>query len=361
MITPSPAPTASGSGSGPSRAASELVEPESLERVAGDPPSESAGGPLVRIEELGKSYGSFQALADCSFQIEPGEIFGLLGPNGAGKTTLLRCLLGFIRATRGRATIGGYDCWSQRTAAHRLLTYLPAQPQLPRLLRGRDVLRFFADIRPDGPDGPGGRVTAAARHQQALGLADRLQLDLSRWVALMSTGMRQKLALAAALSAALLPGDVPLVFLDEPTANLDPDVRSQLLQELSALRRQGKTVVFSSHVLSEIEEICDRVAVLAKGRLVGISEIKQLQESSLIRGRRQDGHRQLPIPEPVRWTEEGRFEFQTDRPLPAVLSILLPVGLAELKVQPLGLLDVYHQHLTYVAGPADGSEKVGQR
>ncbi|MBL8889232.1 MAG: ABC transporter ATP-binding protein [Planctomycetaceae bacterium] len=308
--------------------------------------------PLIQVEELGKVYGNFTALDRCSLQIHAGEIFGLLGPNGAGKTTLMRCLLGFIRPTSGRARIGGFDCWTQRTQAHSLLTYMPAQPQLPRLMRARDVLRFFADVRPPMPSEAGRESTTTAiesttspatrRFERACQLADRLQLDLNRWVALMSTGMRQKLAIAATLCS-----DAPLVFLDEPTANLDPDVRSQLLQELDDLRRRGTTIVFSSHVLSEIEQICDRVAVLAKGRLVGLSEMHRLQQGSVITGKL-PSNTKLEVPgERIDWTEPGRFKWQSYRPLEELLPSLLSLGVSELKIENLGLLDIYHQHLSY--------------
>ncbi len=322
--------------------------------------------PLIRVEGLGKSYGDFRALDHCSLQIHPGEIFGLLGPNGAGKTTLMRCLLGFVRPTSGRATIGGFDSWAQRTEAHALLSYMPAQPQLPRLLRARDVLRFFAEVRPPRPQGvpsqkkqpprlaPAAKVgpsAASVRFERACQLADRLQLDLNRWVALMSTGMRQKLAIAATLCA-----ETPLVFLDEPTANLDPDVRSQLLQELETLRANGTTVVFSSHVLSEIEQVCDRVAVLAKGKLVGISEMRQLQQGSVITGRLPAGTIWGPIGESVEWTAPDRFKWQSYRPLEDVLPGLLSLGVRDLKIETLGLLDVYHRHLAYHAG-GEASER----
>lgn len=315
--------------------------------------------PLLDVQGLGKRYGDFQALSDCHLQVAAGEIFGLLGPNGAGKTTLMRCLLGFLRPTSGRALIGGYDSWSQRTQAHGLLSYMPAQPQLPRLLRARDVLRFFADVRPRSAGSAslpaGGRPvqlsvsTASQRYERACQLADRLQLDLSRWVALMSTGMRQKLAIAATLCA-----DVPLVFLDEPTANLDPDVRSQLLHELASLRAAGTTVVFSSHVLSEIEQVCDRVAVLAKGRLVGLTDMRQLQRGSVISGV-WTGNQPPPVASTPtsgwQWLDAARFKWLTAEPLEQVLPELLRGGVQDLRVQTMGLLDVYHQHLAY-HGPA---------
>jgi ABC-2 type transport system ATP-binding protein len=313
---------------------------------------------LIQVEALSKSYGGFTALDHCSLNIHAGEIFGLLGPNGAGKTTLMRCLLGFICPTSGRARIGGFDCWAQRTDAHSLLTYMPAQPQLPRLMRARDVLRFFAEVRPpqrsphhDGAATRGHSATpttaaseATQRFERACQLADRLHLDLNRWVALMSTGMRQKLAIAATLCS-----DAPVVFLDEPTANLDPDVRSQLLQELEILRANGTTVVFSSHVLSEIEQVCDRVAVLAKGQLVGLSEMRKLQQGSVITGRLPDQSVWESHGEKVEWPQPNRFKWQSYRPLEEILPVLLSLGVRELKIDSLGLLDIYHQHLAYQA------------
>lgn len=323
-------------------------------RVVGQMANETGVTPLIQVEALGKVYGNFTALDRCSLQIHSGEIFGLLGPNGAGKTTLMRCLLGFIRPTSGLAKIGGFDCWAQRTQAHSLLTYMPAQPQLPRLMRARDVLRFFADVRPPMPAGVGQQPVAAThdptsspaahRFERACHLAERLQLDLNRWVALMSTGMRQKLAIAATLCA-----NAPLVFLDEPTANLDPDVRSQLLQELASLRAAGTTIVFSSHVLSEIEQICDRVAVLAKGQLVGLSEMRALQQGSVITGRLPTDAKLEASGEQIEWIEPGRFKWQSYRPLEELLPGLLSLGVRDLKIESLGLLDIYHQHLAYRA------------
>lgn len=301
-----------------------------------------ADAPLVVIRKLSKRYGEFAALTDCSFEIRQGEIFGLLGPNGAGKTTLMRSLLGFIQPSSGAAMIGGFDCWRQRTRVHQLLTYMPAQPQLPRLMQARDVLRFFANVRPNPAD------QQRAAFERGCALAERLKLDLSRWVALMSTGMRQKLAIAATLCA-----DVPLIFLDEPTANLDPDVRSQLLHELAELRQQGKTIVFSSHVLPEIEQICDRVVVLAAGELVGISKLKELSQGSLLKGRLNEptlleaSIRQDPE---FKCDPTGRFQWQTYQPLEGVLPRLLAAGACDLRIQALGLMDVYRQHLSYSAG-----------
>ena len=187
---------------------------------------------LVRSQSLSKRYGRLAALHDCSFDVARGEILGLLGPNGAGKTTLLRLLTGYLKPTAGRATIDGLDCYRQSVEVHKRLAYLPGDARLFRNLNGRQTLDFFARLR------------TTATLTRALQLAERLQLDLTRRVRQMSTGMRQKLALAIALTP-----DVPLVILDEPTANLDPTVRRDVIELIREARAHGKTVVFSSAVL----------------------------------------------------------------------------------------------------------------
>src|SRR5206468_7233994 len=136
----------------------------------------------------------------------------------------------------------GLDCYRQSVAVHARAAYLPGEPRVFRRMRGRDVLRFFSAVRPDG------------NFQRALSIAERLELDLSRQVATSSTGMRQKLALAAVMAA-----DAPLCILDEPTSSLDPTARREVLKMVREVRERGRTVVFSSHVLSEVEEVCDRV------------------------------------------------------------------------------------------------------
>ena len=203
---------------------------------------------LIETHSLTKRYRDLAALDDCTFGVARGEVFGLLGPNGAGKTTLLRLLLGYLKPASGRALIDGLDCYRQSVRVRRVVSYLPGEARLFRSMRGRQVLKFFAEIRPEG------------NLQRSIELAERLELELSRRVAYMSTGMRQKLALAATLAA-----DTPLVILDEPTSNLDPTVRGIVLDLVSEARRHGCTVVFSSHVLSEVEAVCDRVAFLRRG------------------------------------------------------------------------------------------------
>ena len=185
---------------------------------------------LVRTNLLTKHYGPRAALEDCTLQVGRGEVFGLLGPNGSGKTTLLRLLLGYLRPTAGSAEIDGHDCYRDSVAVHRRTAYLPGETRLFPEMRCTDVLRFFADVR------------GQATYERSLEIARRLDLDLTRRVPQLSTGMKQKLALAGALAA-----ETPLVILDEPTSNLDPTVRGEVIALVREAKAAGRTVIFLRH------------------------------------------------------------------------------------------------------------------
>ncbi|MEK6239223.1 MAG: ATP-binding cassette domain-containing protein, partial [Planctomycetales bacterium] len=197
---------------------------------------------ILITRNLGKQYGDTRALTDCNLEVEAGEVFGLLGPNGAGKTTLIRLVMGFLRPTTGGAFVDGRDCLRESVEVHRRTAYLPGEARLFRSMRGRTALRFFSEVHPRG------------NFDQALRTAERLDVDLSRRVSACSSGMRQKLSLAAVFSL-----QAPLMVLDEPTTHLDPTARRETLKLVRECQLAGRTVLFSSHVLSEVEEVCDRV------------------------------------------------------------------------------------------------------
>lgn len=221
----------------------------------------------VETKGLSKSYGSNQALADCELQIPNGCVFGLLGPNGAGKSTLLRTLLGFLYPTRGTGAIAGFDIVKDRLRARQQVAYLPGDARLMRSMRGGSLLRWFSGLHPHG-SWPAAQV-----------VADRLELDLTRRVMFMSTGMRQKLALSIVLGC-----QAPIIVLDEPTANLDPTVRHTVLQLIREIRAQGRSVVLSSHIFSDIDETCDHVAILRAGEIVARVDVPQLKYSHWVSG-----------------------------------------------------------------------------
>jgi ABC-2 type transport system ATP-binding protein len=283
---------------------------------------------FVETNELTKRYGDVTALYECSLQVRRGEVFGLLGPNGAGKTTLLRMLLGFLHPTSGTARIDGFDCCRASLDVRQRVSYLPGEVRLFRQMRGRDVLKFFA------------RVRSAGNLKRAIALAEQLDLNLSRRVSMMSTGMRQKLALAATLSA-----DTPLIILDEPTSNLDPTVRGTVMKMVAKARRQGRTVMFSSHVLSEVEETCDRVVILRAGRLVHTQVMSELRRRhrihALLRGRVPPVPADLDQALTIEQGEDGRVIIETPGELSPLLGWLSTLDLHEVRIEPVGLRAVY--------------------
>ena len=222
---------------------------------------------FVETDQLSKSFGSFAALSSCSLTIEKGTIFGLLGPNGAGKSTLIRLLMGFLTPTEGRALINGFNCHQQSLAVRQVTSYLPGDARLDRQYRGRTILKLFTALRVDG---------CLAK---ALEIAEFLELDVRRKVGAMSTGMRQKLAVTIALA-----NEAPFIIMDEPTANLDPTVRQQILGLLRLKREEGKTILFSSHILDEVEAISDTVGFLKQGKLITTAEIKTLRNNHRLTG-----------------------------------------------------------------------------
>lgn len=283
--------------------------------------------PFVKTESLTKMFGTFTALDRCSLSIEQGEVFGLLGPNGAGKSTLIRLLMGFMNPTSGLATISGLDTLKQRVEVHKLISYLPGDARLFRMMRGRSTLKLFCSFRED------------ASLDVAMEVADRLELDLSRWVGLMSTGMRQKLALAICFA-----NQAPLLILDEPTANLDPTVRGQVMKMIMEARKAKRTVIFSSHVLPEIEDTCDRVGILRKGKLVHLESMSSLMKQHRIRAKITG--ELPPVPETldslisVKRVEDN-IQIETPGELATVLKWLADASLADVYVQPIGLRSVY--------------------
>jgi ABC-2 type transport system ATP-binding protein len=287
---------------------------------------------LVITEHLTKRYGGFAALDGCSVGVRAGEVFGLLGPNGAGKTTLLRLLLGYLAPSSGTARIAGFDCVSQSLEVRARTAYLPGEARLFRRMTGHAVLDFFSGLRRECSRAASGRV------------AERLELDCSRQVSRMSTGMRQKLALAVVLAI-----DAALVILDEPTANLDPTARAEVLRLVREARDAGRTVIFSSHVLSEVEETCDRVAILRKGRLVHEQSIEQMRRSHRITARLTGDLGDLPADlgrhVTVAHGDDGLVTMESGEPLTTLLGWLARLPLAEIRIEPIGLGGIYEHYV----------------
>jgi len=222
-----------------------------------DMPSTSA----ISTQGLTKHYGSVQALSGLTLDVRQGEIFGFLGPNGSGKSTTIRTLLGFLHATSGEASVLGMDVARESVEIRRLTGYLPGGIALYDSLTGEQVLDYLVDMQGREPYRRGE-------------LCQRLELSasvLKRKVRDYSRGMRQKIGVVQALQH-----DPELAILDEPTEGLDPLMQQAFYRILDDLRREGRTVFFSSHVLSEVERLCDRVAIIRAGHLMAIHDVTEL-------------------------------------------------------------------------------------
>lgn len=219
----------------------------------------------IRTENLSKHYGNVVALDRLNLVVECGELFGFLGPNGAGKSTTIRLLLDLIRPTAGRATVLGIDCQRDPVGVRANVGYLPGDLRLYEHLTGEEMIDFFAALRRRPVD------PAYVRE-----LAGVLDLNLSRRAGTLSKGNRQKLGIVLALMAR-----PPVLLLDEPTSGLDPLMQHAVWELLRKEAARGTTVFFSSHVMSEVEQVCERVAILRQGRLVAVESVAGLKGRAL--------------------------------------------------------------------------------
>jgi ABC-2 type transport system ATP-binding protein len=249
------APTGDGrGGSPPQRAAS-----------APAPPRKGGGDSSVAIRtlRLSKSYGTTRALDALDLTVRRGEVYGYLGPNGSGKTTTIRLLLGLHRPSGGGAELFGIDAWRDPVAAHRHTAYVAGEPFLWPGLTGAETFEFLARVR--------GGADSAYREL----LTERFQLDTSKKIRALSKGNKQKVQLVAAFASR-----ADLLILDEPTSGLDPLMEVAFRETVQEARARGQTVFLSSHILSEVEALCDRVGILRAGRLVDEGTLSELRHLS---------------------------------------------------------------------------------
>lgn len=216
---------------------------------------------MIEVDGVTKQYGRNRGIVDLSFSVNEGEVFGFLGPNGAGKTTTIRTLLGFLKPNAGRATIAGFDSWSQSSQAHRLIGYLPGEFVLDPGLTGAQILAYLGNLR-GGVD-----------QSYVMTLTDRLQLDPSVRFRDYSRGNKQKVGLVQAFMHR-----PPLLIFDEPTSGLDPLNQQEFYRLLAEVRSEGRTVFLSSHNLSEVEHTCDRVGIIRDGRLATVGAVQTLKD-----------------------------------------------------------------------------------
>jgi ABC-2 type transport system ATP-binding protein len=217
----------------------------------------------IRAEGLTKRYGETLALDALDLEVMPGEVYGYLGPNGAGKTTTIRLLLGLHRPTAGRGLLFGLDAWREPVAAHRRVAYVAGEPFLWPALTSAETFEYLARLH--------GSVDAAYRDA----LVDRFQLDTSKRVRALSKGNRQKVQLVAAFATR-----ADLLVLDEPTNGLDPLMEVAFRETVNEAKARGQAVFLSSHILSEVEALCDRVGILRLGKLVDEGTLADLRHLS---------------------------------------------------------------------------------
>ena len=216
----------------------------------------------IVLNELTKHYGKHRGINNLSFSVNQGEFFGFIGPNGAGKSTTIRTLMGLLKPTGGTASVFGLDCWRQASEIARDVGYLPSENSYYENMKVRELLQYTADLY--GMD-------CKTKMKE---LADRLNLDLSRKIADLSLGNKKKVGIVSAIMTS-----PKLIIMDEPTSGLDPLIQQAFYDILKEENSRGATVFFSSHVLSEVQKLCDRVAILKEGQLIGIQSIKELRES----------------------------------------------------------------------------------
>ncbi|MGD0173475.1 MAG: ABC transporter ATP-binding protein [Anaerolineales bacterium] len=221
---------------------------------------------VIETHGLTKTYGKSRGIEKLDLRVQRGEIFGFLGPNGAGKTTTIRLLLDILRPTRGTALVLGLDPRKDGRAIRQRMGYLPGELALYPGLTGREILDYSAHLRGGVP------------HAEIVRLAGLLDIDLGRPIRAYSHGNRQKVGLILALMH-----KPELVILDEPTNGLDPLVQQVLYELLDEVRRDGRTVFFSSHVLPEVERLCDRVGLLREGKLAAVETVAGLKQKAIRR------------------------------------------------------------------------------
>lgn len=223
---------------------------------------------IIKVEKLRKRFGKFSALNGVDMELNKGEIYGFIGPNGAGKSTTIRILLGIMKATEGKAEIFGKDAWRDAVEIHKRLAYVPGDVNLWPNLTGGEVIDLFTDIR-------GGKRTKKREE-----LLERFSLDPSKKCGTYSKGNRQKVALVAAFAS-----DAELFIFDEPTSGLDPLMEQVFQEYVQEVKDAGKTVLLSSHILSEVEKLCDRVGIIRQGKIIEsgtLNELRHLTRTHLL-------------------------------------------------------------------------------
>jgi ABC-2 type transport system ATP-binding protein len=287
---------------------------------------------VISIQGLHKSFGHVHALDDLDLEVVPGEVHGFLGPNGSGKTTTIRILLGLLRHDSGEVRLFGADPWSDSTALHRRLAYVPGDVTLWPNLSGGEVIDLL------------GRLRGGLDEERRADLIERFDLDPTKKGATYSKGNRQKVALVAALAS-----DVELLILDEPTAGLDPLMEARFREVVEEDTNNGRTVLLASHILAEVEALCDRVSIIRRGRTVEsgtLEELRHLTRTTFSVVLRSDpsalgqlaGVHDLAVHD-----NRATFEVDSDR-VNQVVEVIARMGVDAIASQPPTLEELFMRH-----------------
>jgi beta-exotoxin I transport system ATP-binding protein len=290
---------------------------------------------IIQTTNLTKSYGKNRGITDVNITVRKGDIFGFLGPNGAGKSTTIRTLLDFIRPTGGSASVFGLDCQKDSLAIRRRTGYVPGEANLYGHMTGWKYLKYIGDIR-------GCYDELAAKKY-----AERFEIKLDRKVREYSSGMRQKVIIIQALM-----NDPDLVILDEPTKGLDPLVQQIFMDVIREEAARGKTIFMSSHVLSDVEKVCNRVAIIKEGRIVAEEDMASLKRKAgkvvevKFKGAKPENFAVSGIGKISQL--DGYFKMTTSGDIKSVLRDLASYDIEDVNIHAMTLDDIFMQY--YAAG-----------
>src|SRR5699024_6869661 len=287
---------------------------------------------IVEVQGLQKTLGNFEALKDVSFTVNPGEVLGFIGPNGAGKSTTIRILLGIIKRNAGKAEIFGKDVWQESTAIHKWISYVPGDVALWGNLTGGEIIDLFMKLHGGG------------NQSKRDYLIERFELDPKKKAKSYSKGNRQKVGLIAALSV-----ESDLYILDEPTSGLDPLMESIFQEEIEKIKQTDKAVLLSSHILSEVERLADKVAIIRQGEIVErgtLEELRHLTRSTVTMITKQDVAQMADTPGVFDFEQnENQATFSADpHHLNAILQEASKLDVKKFESVPPTLEDLFMRH-----------------
>lgn len=288
---------------------------------------------IIEVKNLVKKFGNFTALGGVNLDVNPGEIYGFIGPNGAGKTTTIRILLGILKATSGQATIFGLDAWKDAVEIHKRVAYVPGEVNLWPNLTGGEVIDLFVKLR---------RTNNNKRRREEL--IERFDLDPSKKCRTYSKGNRQKVALIAAFAS-----DADLYILDEPTSGLDPLMERVFHEYVLEAKQEGKSIFLSSHILSEVERLCDKVSIIRNGKIIesgSLEELRHLTRISVVLETKEpiDDLDKLKGVHNVEKKNNSLYLHVDSEQLDQVMKYISQYGIVKLEAAPPTLEELFMRH-----------------